>query len=129
MVAMLIGCGLRRAELLALQIESIQQREEYWVIADLVGRNGHMRTVPIPIWVKVHVDSWTAAAGITPRGSDRHAQKRLTKASASFGGIARRGPAALRPDAVAIGFGTSNGAGDFQSPVCEGPRVCRRAGL
>src|SRR6266550_1661787 len=31
MVAMLIGCGLRRAELLALRLESIQQREEHWV--------------------------------------------------------------------------------------------------
>ena len=30
MVAMLIGCGLRRAELQALSIESIQQREEHW---------------------------------------------------------------------------------------------------
>ena len=40
MVAMLIGCGLRRAELLALHIESIQQREEHWVIADLVGKGG-----------------------------------------------------------------------------------------
>ena len=30
MVAMLIGCGLRRAELLALRLESIQQREEHW---------------------------------------------------------------------------------------------------
>jgi hypothetical protein len=28
MVAMLIGCGLRRAELLTLRVESIQQREE-----------------------------------------------------------------------------------------------------
>jgi integrase len=33
MVAMLIGCGLRRAELLALSLESIQRREEHWVIA------------------------------------------------------------------------------------------------
>jgi integrase len=65
MVAMLIGCGLRRAELLALQIESIQQREEHWVIADLVGKGGHVRTVPIPTWVKHHVDAWTAAAAIT----------------------------------------------------------------
>jgi site-specific recombinase XerD len=32
MVAMLIGCGLRRAELLTLRVESIQQREEHWVI-------------------------------------------------------------------------------------------------
>ena len=48
MIAMLIGCGLRRAELLALRLESIQQREEHWVIADLVGKAGHVRTVPIP---------------------------------------------------------------------------------
>ncbi|HEX6316653.1 MAG TPA: site-specific integrase [Gemmatimonadaceae bacterium] len=65
MVAMLIGCGLRRAELLALALESIQQREEHWVIADLVGKGGHVRTVPIPAWVKHHVDAWTAAAAIT----------------------------------------------------------------
>ena len=50
MVAMLIGCGLRRAELLALSLESIQRREEHWVIADLVGKGGHVRTVPIPTW-------------------------------------------------------------------------------
>jgi integrase len=65
MVAMLIGCGLRRAELLALSLESIQQREEHWVIADLVGKGGHVRTVPIPTWVKSTVDAWTAAAAIT----------------------------------------------------------------
>ena len=65
MVAMLIGCGLRRAELLALCVESIQQREEHWVIADLVGKAGHVRTVPIPTWVKAAVDAWTAAAAIT----------------------------------------------------------------
>ena len=65
MVAMLIGCGLRRAELLALQLVSIQQREEHWVIADLVGKGRHVRTVPIPTWVKNHVDAWTAAAAIT----------------------------------------------------------------
>jgi len=65
MVVMLIGCGLRRAELLALRVEAIQQREEHWVIADLVGKAGHVRTVPIPAWVKAAVDAWTAAATIT----------------------------------------------------------------
>jgi integrase len=64
-VAMLIGCGLRRAELLALTLESIQQREEHWVIADLVGKGGHMRTVPMPAWVKAAVDAWTDAANVT----------------------------------------------------------------
>jgi integrase len=65
MVAMLIGCGLRRAELLALTLESLQQREEHWVIADLVGKGGHVRTVPIPGWVKGAVNAWTDAVGIT----------------------------------------------------------------
>jgi integrase len=39
--------------------------EEHWVIADLVGKGGHVRTVPIPTWVKAAVDAWTAAAAIT----------------------------------------------------------------
>jgi integrase len=65
MLAILIGCGLRRAELLALRLESVQQGEEHRVIADLVGKAGHVRTVPIPTWVKPAVDAWTVTAGIT----------------------------------------------------------------
>lgn len=76
MVAMLIGCGLRRAELLALCVESIQQREEHWVIADLVGKAGHVRTVPIPTWVKIAVDAWTSTAAITKGRSFEQSTKR-----------------------------------------------------
>src|SRR5438477_3287234 len=65
MLSLLIGCGLRRAELLSLTMNSIQLREEHWVIADLVGKGGHIRTVPIPLWVKKTVDSWTESAHIT----------------------------------------------------------------
>ncbi len=65
MLAVLLGCGLRRGELLALQLAWIQQREEHWVIADLVGKGGHVRTVPMPAWVKDAIDAWTAAARIT----------------------------------------------------------------
>ena len=64
MLAVLLGCGLRRGELLALQLGWIQQREEHWVIADLVGKAGHVRTVPMPMWVKDAIDAWTTAAGI-----------------------------------------------------------------
>ena len=56
MIAVLIGCGLRRGELLALQFQWIQQREEHWVIADLVGKGGHVRTVPMPGWVEDAID-------------------------------------------------------------------------
>jgi integrase len=65
MIAVLIGCGLRRGELLALQCQWIQQREEHWVIADLDGKGGHVRTVPMPGWVKDAIDAWITAARIT----------------------------------------------------------------
>ena len=63
-LAILLGCGLRRAELTALRVEDIQQREEHWVIADLVGKGGHIRTIPIPDWVKAGIDVWMTVAGI-----------------------------------------------------------------
>jgi len=63
-LAFLIGCGLRRGELLALSVASIQLREEHWVIADLYGKAGHIRTVPIPLWAKEALDRWTEASGI-----------------------------------------------------------------
>jgi integrase len=51
MVAVLLGCGLRRAELAAVQVEDLQEREEHWVFADLIRKGAHIRTVPIPGWV------------------------------------------------------------------------------
>ena len=64
-LAILIGCGLRRGELLALRVDEIQLREEHLVIADLRGKAGHIRTVPIPAWVKEAIDAWKQASGIT----------------------------------------------------------------
>jgi integrase len=63
-LAILLGCGLRRAELTTLRAEEIQQREEHWVIADLVGKGGGIRTVPVPEWVKAAIDSWMEGSGI-----------------------------------------------------------------
>ena len=65
MVAVLLGCGLRRAELAAARVEDLQQREEHWVFADLIGKGGHIRTVPIPDWVAEAVRVWLAEAGVT----------------------------------------------------------------
>ena len=48
----LSGCGLRRAELVKVKIEDLDQREEHWVIVNLVGKGGHVRTVPMPQWVE-----------------------------------------------------------------------------
>jgi integrase len=34
------------------------------VIADLNGKGGHIRTVPMPNWVKTAIDEWAIFAGI-----------------------------------------------------------------
>jgi integrase len=65
MVAILLGCGLRRAELAAAQVADLQQREEHWLLADLIGKGGHIRTVPIPNWVAEAIDAWLREAGVT----------------------------------------------------------------
>src|SRR6267154_2139634 len=63
-LALLIGCGPRRAELIGLETEDFQIREEHGVITDLIGKGKHIRTVPVPMWAKRAVDEWTTAAGI-----------------------------------------------------------------
>lgn len=64
MLAVMLGCGLRRAELVGLKLEDLQIREEHWIIADLIGKGKHVRTVPVPAWVKSTIDDWIAASGI-----------------------------------------------------------------
>jgi integrase len=63
-LALLVGCALRRHELATLYIEGIQMRENRWVIADLRGKGGRVRTVAVPVWVKQGVNAWTTAAGL-----------------------------------------------------------------
>jgi site-specific recombinase XerC len=46
----LLGCGLRRRELTELTIHHFQRREDHWAIVDLIGKGGHVRTVPVPAW-------------------------------------------------------------------------------
>jgi integrase len=62
--ALLVGCALRRQELASLDIADIQQRENRWVIADLRGKGGRVRTVAVPIWVRKGIEIWVAAAAI-----------------------------------------------------------------
>ena len=57
-LAVLLGCGLRRRELIDLNLDHMQRREDYWAIVDLLGKGGHIRTVPKPGWVKQTIDQW-----------------------------------------------------------------------
>jgi site-specific recombinase XerD len=62
LLALLVGCGLRRQELAGLRIEDIKQRDGRWCVVDLAGKGNRVRTVPMPSWAKAAVDDWLAAA-------------------------------------------------------------------
>ncbi len=64
-LALLVACGLRRGEVTALTVDQLQQREGRWVIPDLEGKGGRIRTIPIPALVKVRIDDWIESAAIT----------------------------------------------------------------
>jgi integrase len=54
-LALLLGCGLRRTELVSeIKVGAIAQRENRWVLVDITGKG-----------VKAAIDAWTTAAGIT----------------------------------------------------------------
>jgi integrase len=64
LLALLLACGLRRHEAVSLTLGHLQQREEHWAIVDLIGKGGHVRTVPVPDWVKAELEVWLNAAAI-----------------------------------------------------------------
>jgi integrase len=72
----LLGCALRRSELAALECRHMQQRGGRWVFVDLVGKGKRIRTVAIPPFVKVAIDTWTAAAGLSEGPLFRRVRRR-----------------------------------------------------
>ena len=65
MLGLLLGCGLRRSEVVGLRLDQLQLRESHWVIVDLVGKGGRLRTVPVPAWCKGLVDVWLRHSGVS----------------------------------------------------------------
>ncbi len=57
--------ALRREEASRLDMSHIQMREGRWVLADIQGKRGRVRTVALPSSAKAAIDEWTRAAGIT----------------------------------------------------------------
>jgi site-specific recombinase XerD len=76
MLALLVGCALRRNELAMLHVETIQLREGRWVLADMCGKGQRIRTVAVPMWVKQGINAWMTAAGV----EDGRLLRRVTKA-------------------------------------------------
>jgi site-specific recombinase XerC len=96
MMAVLLGCGLRRAELSALEVEDMEVRQGHWAIVDLIGKGRRVRTVPMPMWVKEAVDRWIIAAkvsqgrifrAVSRHGTPRERESPRTSSGTSFGGV------------------------------------------
>ncbi len=60
-LGLLLGCGLRRHELVKLTVGHVQQRRGRWVIVDMLGKGGRRRSVPVPAWVKARLDEYWEA--------------------------------------------------------------------
>jgi integrase len=110
-LAVCLGCGLRRSKLAHLTVEHLQRREDHWAIVDLIGKGGHIRTVPVPNWVKSALDLWMEAASISSGRVFRRVNKSgyvwrtgvtekvvwsVVRESAAKAGIAKLAPHDLR---------------------------------
>jgi site-specific recombinase XerD len=80
-LAILVACGLRRHEAVELNVLDLQQREDHWAIVDLIGKASHIRTIPVPDWVKNLIDVWLHSAGI----SNGRIFRRVTRAGTVWG--------------------------------------------
>ena len=63
-LALLLACGLRRDELVRLEVRHLQRRDERWVLLDLTGKGRRTRTVAVPAWVRHLLGAWLKASGV-----------------------------------------------------------------
>src|ERR1700736_6337577 len=63
-LGLLLGCGLRRSEVVGLMLDQMQTREGRWVIVDLISKGRRLRTVPVPSWSKQLLDAWLRHSGV-----------------------------------------------------------------
>jgi integrase len=75
MLGLLLGCGLRRSEVVGLNLDQLQSREGRWAIVNLVGKGGRLRTVPMPSWCKELIDAWLRHSGVNDGKVFRHVLK------------------------------------------------------
>jgi integrase len=132
-LALLVGCALRRQELASLDVGTIQLREGRWVLTDLEGKGRRIRTVAIPIWVKHGINAWMTAAGIEEGPLLRSIRKggkvgqslsdwavwSVVEQSAKQIGIERFGAHDLRRTCAKL---CRKGGGDLANQVPAGPQ-------
>jgi len=64
LLAMLVGCALRRREVVNLDVEDIQYADRRAVFMRVAGHRGQIRLIAIPGWVEEALSQWLSSAGI-----------------------------------------------------------------
>ena len=131
-LGLLVGCALRRRELAALDVAEIQLRENRWVIVDLRGKGGRVRTVAVPLWVKHAINAWQAAASIEDGPLLRQIRKG-GKVGQSLSDWAVW-PSSSRPPArsgsrTSVPTTSAAPAPMYGPPLCRKRKVSRHSGL
>ena len=80
MLAVLLGCGLRRSELIRLNVTHLQQRDEHWAIIDLFGKGAMFARSPCPPG-----SNWPSTPGSPASVSRRASSSAVSANRATFG--------------------------------------------
>jgi site-specific recombinase XerD len=64
LLALLIGCALRRGEVVNLKVEDIEYVDSGVALIRITSSNGRLRSVLMPDWVEEALSEWVLAAGI-----------------------------------------------------------------
>lgn len=59
-MALLLGCGLRREEATVITWQSYQEREGRMALVDFWGKGSKIRSVPVPTRARADIDAWQA---------------------------------------------------------------------
>ncbi len=117
MLATLFGCGLRRSELVGLEVDDVQMRQGHWAVVDLIGKGGQSAPSRFPTGSRPR---WTT--GRRQRASPRGEASGLSPAPGRYGAMASRKMLSgtwSRAAARGLGYSTS------RRTICEGPvRSC-----
>lgn len=63
LIACMIGCGFRRAEVVRLTWDQYQKRSGRAVWVDIAGKGGRVRSIPVPEWVEEALETYRAGGG------------------------------------------------------------------
>jgi site-specific recombinase XerD len=63
-LALLLGCALRRSEAAKVWVQQIVQLGDLWVLKDITGKKNRTRSVPLSDWVEDAIVRWQSHTGV-----------------------------------------------------------------